>query len=203
MSIGERIGQLADRLEAGGGSFRFDACFDMTLPEVELRHQVVVTLLAILELARLKAVRVLQSPTDDTLFITQVSDATLRSGAQRDDHVGRRRIRKPDRKPTTRRSMKKRKKTRSRPDADRRGGDAIPTSTRRATSTRPRTRAVTEAPAELLREAGRPDDWDGPTHEAAAAEMAALAASSAEAERRDSTRRRSCRRRPRPVAWRA
>ena len=31
----------------------------MTLPEVELRHQVVVTLLAILELARLKAVRVL------------------------------------------------------------------------------------------------------------------------------------------------
>jgi segregation and condensation protein A len=77
MSIGERIGQLADRLRAGGGSFRFDACFDLTLPELELRHQVVVTLLAILELARLKAVRVLQSPTDDTLFITQVSEAAV------------------------------------------------------------------------------------------------------------------------------
>ena len=77
LSIGARIGQLAERLQAGGGSFRFDACFDLTLPEVELRHQVVVTLLAILELARLKAVRVLQSPTDDTLFITQVSSEAV------------------------------------------------------------------------------------------------------------------------------
>jgi segregation and condensation protein B len=41
--------------------------------------------------------------------------------------------------------------------------------------------AVTAAPVELLREAVRPDDWDGPTHEAAAAEMAALVASSTEA----------------------
>jgi segregation and condensation protein A len=77
ISIGERIGQLADRLRAGGGSFRFDACFDLTLPEAELRNQVVVTLLAILELARLKAVRVLQSPTEDTLFITQVSNEAM------------------------------------------------------------------------------------------------------------------------------
>ena len=40
--------------------------------------------------------------------------------------------------------------------------------------------AVTAAPIELLRNSARPDDWDGPTHEAAAAEMAALAASSTE-----------------------
>jgi segregation and condensation protein A len=77
VSIGTRIGQLAERLKDGGGSFRFDSCFDLTLPEAELRNQVVVTLLAILELARLKAVRVLQSPTDDTLFITQVSEAAM------------------------------------------------------------------------------------------------------------------------------
>jgi len=77
VSIGTRIGQLADRLHAGGGSFRFDACFDLDLPEAELRNQVVVTLLAILELARLKAVRVLQSDSDETLFITLVSDAAL------------------------------------------------------------------------------------------------------------------------------
>ena len=77
VSIGTRIGQLADRLHAGGGSFRFDACFDLNLPEAELRNQVVVTLLAILELARLKAVRVLQSDSDETLFITLVSDAAL------------------------------------------------------------------------------------------------------------------------------
>ena len=77
VSIGTRIGQLAERLRDGGGSFRFDACFDLTLPEADLRNQVVVTLLAILELARLKAVRVLQSPTDDTLFITQISEAAM------------------------------------------------------------------------------------------------------------------------------
>ena len=77
VSIGTRIGQLAERRRDGGGSFRFDACFDLTLPEADLRNQVVVTLLAILELARLKAVRVLQSPTDDTLFITQISEAAM------------------------------------------------------------------------------------------------------------------------------
>jgi segregation and condensation protein A len=77
VSIGSRINQLADRLEAGGGTFRFDACFDFALPEAELRDQVVVTLLAILELARLKVVRVLQSPDDDTLFISQVPGTSL------------------------------------------------------------------------------------------------------------------------------
>jgi len=41
--------------------------------------------------------------------------------------------------------------------------------------------AVTEAPADLLRDAVRVDEWDGPTTEAAATEMAALAAASAEA----------------------
>lgn len=39
--------------------------------------------------------------------------------------------------------------------------------------------AVSPTPLELLRTAARPDDWDGPTHEAAEAEMAVLAAASA------------------------
>ena len=43
------------------------------------------TLLAILELARLKVVRVLQSPDDETLFITQVSERGDRGGDARDD----------------------------------------------------------------------------------------------------------------------
>jgi segregation and condensation protein A len=77
VSIGARINQLADRLEAGGGTFRFDACFDLDLPEAELRDQVVVTLLAILELAKLKVVRVLQSRDDETLFISQVPGTSL------------------------------------------------------------------------------------------------------------------------------
>jgi len=77
VSIGARIHQLVDRLEAGGGSFRFESCFDLTLPEPELRHQVVVTLLAILELARLKVVRVLQADDQETLFVTHVAGTDL------------------------------------------------------------------------------------------------------------------------------
>ena len=77
VSISERINQLIDRIEAGGGSFRFDACFDLSLPEPELRSQVVVTILAILELARLKVIRVLGAPDSETLFIAQVQGAAL------------------------------------------------------------------------------------------------------------------------------
>ena len=77
VSIGDRIHQLVDRLQGGGGSFRFESCFDLTLPEVELRNQVVVTLLAILELARLKVVRVLQADDQETLFITHVEGTDL------------------------------------------------------------------------------------------------------------------------------
>jgi segregation and condensation protein A len=77
VSISERINQLIDRIEGGGGSFRFDACLDMSLAEPELRSQLVVTLLAILELAKLKVVRVLQSPDGETLYISQVSAGTL------------------------------------------------------------------------------------------------------------------------------
>jgi segregation and condensation protein A len=82
VSIGDRMGQLIDRIEKGSGSFQFEACFDLSLPEVELRNQVVVTLLAILELARLKVVRVLQSPDGETLFITQSAGVTLESARQ-------------------------------------------------------------------------------------------------------------------------
>jgi segregation and condensation protein A len=76
ISIADRINQLVDRLD-DGGSFRFDSCFDLSLPESELRHQVVVTLLAILELARLKLVRVLQADDQETLFVTQVAGSDL------------------------------------------------------------------------------------------------------------------------------
>jgi segregation and condensation protein A len=82
VSIGDRMGQLLDRVEEGSGSFQFESCFDLSLPELELRNQVVVTLLAILELARLKVVRVLQSPDGETLFITQAAGVTLESARQ-------------------------------------------------------------------------------------------------------------------------
>jgi segregation and condensation protein A len=82
ISIGVRMKELLDRIEAGQGSFRFEACFDLELPEPELRHQVVATLLAILELAKLKVVRVLQSPEGDTLFITQAAGVSLEAARQ-------------------------------------------------------------------------------------------------------------------------
>ena len=76
VSISARINQIIDRLEQGG-AFRFDALFDLGAPEPELRSQLVVTLLAILELARLKVVRVLASDDQETLFIAQVDGAAL------------------------------------------------------------------------------------------------------------------------------
>jgi segregation and condensation protein A len=78
-SIGDRVNQLVDRLEAAGGSMRFEALFDLDKPEPELRRQVVVTLLAVLEMARLKVIRVLQAPDAGELFITRVEGATLDS----------------------------------------------------------------------------------------------------------------------------
>jgi segregation and condensation protein A len=76
VSISDRINQLIDMLEADG-SFRFDRVIDMGLPEVELRHQVVVTLLAVLELARLKVIRVLQDGASGEFFISPRDGAAL------------------------------------------------------------------------------------------------------------------------------
>lgn len=77
ISIGARINQVIDKLEAKGGALRFDELFDLTLPEGELRGQLVVTLLAMLELARLRVVRVLASDDGETLIIAQVEGAAL------------------------------------------------------------------------------------------------------------------------------
>jgi segregation and condensation protein A len=85
VSIGDRINQLVDRLQGGGGSFRFESCFDLALPEAELRNQIVVTLLSILELARMKVVRVLQADDQETLFVTHIAGSDL--AAARRVHV--------------------------------------------------------------------------------------------------------------------
>jgi len=77
VSISSRINQVIDRLELRGGALRFDELFDLTLPEPELRSQLVVTLLAMLELARLRVVRVLASKDEQTLIIAQVEGAAL------------------------------------------------------------------------------------------------------------------------------
>jgi segregation and condensation protein A len=61
-SITDRINQLVDRLEAEG-TFSFRSCFALEgQSAVEVRHQIVVTFLAILEMARLRLLRILQPP---------------------------------------------------------------------------------------------------------------------------------------------
>ncbi len=77
LSISDRINQLVDRLESGGGTFRFEAILDTSLSEFELRHQVVVTLLAILELAKLRVIRVLQDAGSGEFYIAQREGAVL------------------------------------------------------------------------------------------------------------------------------
>jgi segregation and condensation protein A len=82
VSISDRMNQLIDRIAAGSGSFQLETCFDFSLPEPELRSQVVVTLMAILEMARLKVVRVLQSPDGETLFVTQAAGVSLEAARE-------------------------------------------------------------------------------------------------------------------------
>ncbi len=76
-SVTERIAQLVDKMKAAGGTVRFDTLIDLDAGEVEVRHQLVVTLLAILELAKSKLIRVLQDPVTEVFFIAQREGASL------------------------------------------------------------------------------------------------------------------------------
>jgi segregation and condensation protein A len=77
ISISDRINQVVDLLEAGQGTIRFDDLIGHDVPEAELRHRVVISLLAILELARLKVIRVLQDIDSGAFLISQVEGAAL------------------------------------------------------------------------------------------------------------------------------
>jgi segregation and condensation protein A len=77
VSLSQRINEIVDRLQAGGGSFRFDSIVDLSLSEIEVRNQLVVTLLAVLELAKLRVIRVLQDPQSEAFFIAQREGSSL------------------------------------------------------------------------------------------------------------------------------
>jgi segregation and condensation protein A len=77
MSITDRINQIVDLLESGKGMVRFEDLVGPDVPEVELRHKVVVTLLAVLELARLRVVRILQQVETGSFFLAQTEGANL------------------------------------------------------------------------------------------------------------------------------
>jgi segregation and condensation protein A len=76
VSLSERINQIVDRLERGA-SFRFDEMIDLNASEVEVKHQLVVTLLAILELAKLRVIRVLKDDESEAFFIAHREGASL------------------------------------------------------------------------------------------------------------------------------
>ena len=77
VSITDRINQIVDLLESGQGMVQFEDLLGADLPENELRHKIVVTLLAVLELARLRVVRVMHDEATSTFFLAQVVGAGL------------------------------------------------------------------------------------------------------------------------------
>jgi segregation and condensation protein A len=77
VSIGDRINQIVDLLEAGDGMVRFEDLIGHDLPPIELRNKIVVSLLAVLELARLRVVRILHREGTGAFFLAQVEGAVL------------------------------------------------------------------------------------------------------------------------------
>ncbi|MDB4964423.1 MAG: chromosome segregation and condensation protein ScpA [Myxococcales bacterium] len=88
ISITDRINELADRLE-NEGSFSFESCFDFVEAGAsslgQIKGQVVVTFLAILEMTRLKMVRLTQSDSEGHIYITKAgADLKVQVEALRD-----------------------------------------------------------------------------------------------------------------------
>jgi segregation and condensation protein A len=83
LSITDRINQLVDRLEAEG-TFTFASCFEVLeqeeAGEEQVRHSVVVTFLAILEMAKLKLIRIRQPEGLSEIHVTRaVEDVRKRA----------------------------------------------------------------------------------------------------------------------------
>jgi segregation and condensation protein A len=82
LNIADRIAELADRIDRDG-AFSFRSCFgfvadvDELRGETQLRHEIVVTFLAILEMARLKMILIAQG--EDDILITRAVAAAPRS----------------------------------------------------------------------------------------------------------------------------
>ncbi len=82
LTIGERIGELATRLDVEG-TFTFLSCFFIAGSageDVAAKHDIVITFLAILEMAKLKLIRLAQPEGTTEIFITRaVPDVAARA----------------------------------------------------------------------------------------------------------------------------
>ena len=88
ISITDRINELVDRLESEG-SFSFESCFafveDAAQTQLAVKGQVVVTFLAILEMTRLKMVRLTQADVGSPIYITKAgADLKVQAEALRE-----------------------------------------------------------------------------------------------------------------------
>jgi segregation and condensation protein A len=83
ISISDRINQLVDRL-AEMETMRFLECFTLEGSVVQIRHELVVTFLAILEMARLHMIRILQPSPQGEIFITRTLDLRAMGPVQDD-----------------------------------------------------------------------------------------------------------------------
>lgn len=96
LSVGQKIAELTDRLEAEG-RFSFTSMFSflragVERTSVEIRHEAVVTFLALLEMAKLRLITLSQPDGDEEIFIARAAD-DLRSRMERgvaraDDYRG-------------------------------------------------------------------------------------------------------------------
>lgn len=78
LSVSERINQMVDRFETEP-SFSFQSCFGFVedgeiLSMAQMKHDVVVTFLAILEMAKLRMIRLSQPEGEEEIIIQQASD---------------------------------------------------------------------------------------------------------------------------------
>lgn len=86
LSVSQRISELTDRLEREG-EFTFTSMFRFARPDVEMsyaevKHEAVVTLLAVLEMAKLRLIAIRQDEGDDEIMIARVA-ADLREAVAR------------------------------------------------------------------------------------------------------------------------
>jgi len=89
ISISDKINELVDRLEREG-AFSFESCFAFVEEEgghaAVVKGQVVVTFLAILEMTRLKMVRLTQADVESPIYITKAgTDLKVQAEALRAD----------------------------------------------------------------------------------------------------------------------
>jgi segregation and condensation protein A len=93
LSVSQKIAELTDRLEAEG-RFSFTSMFSflregVTRTHAEVRHEAVVTFLALLEMAKLRLIGLAQTEGDEEIYIERSGDdlrARVEAGIARDDY---------------------------------------------------------------------------------------------------------------------